>query len=151
MAERTPVPRVPPLWRVRLRLLLRSSRQNWALFWESRIGPIGLLIILIFLLGMAAHPILMRTVWEPRVYDPVMGFDWALVGRHPAPPSWAHPLGTDPIGRDILSQLLWSTQSAFAIGVTAAVISVVIGTLIGAVCAYFGGWWTSCSCAWPTW
>lgn len=130
---------ITPLWKVRLRLLARSSRQNWALFWESRIGPIGLLIILVFVLAMVAHPILLRTVWEPRVYDPVMGFDRTLVGRHPAPPSWAHPLGTDPIGRDILSQLMWSTRSAFALGVTAAVISVVIGTLIGAVCAYFGG------------
>lgn len=130
---------ITPLWKMRLRLLARSSRQNWSLFWESRIGPLGLLIIILFLLAMVAHPILLRTVWKPQVYDPVMGFDRALVGRHPAPPSWAHPLGTDPIGRDILSQLISSTWSEFALGVTAAAISVVIGTLIGAVCAYFGG------------
>lgn len=131
--------RIEPLWKVRLRLRARSARQNWALFWESRIGPIGLLIIVLFLLLMAAHPILMSTVWEPRVYDPVRGFDLTLVGRHPAPPSWAHPLGTDPIGRDVLSQLMWSTRSEFALGVTAAVISVVIGTVVGAMSAYFGG------------
>jgi peptide/nickel transport system permease protein len=128
-----------PLWRIRLRLWTRSLQKNWALFWESRIGPIGLGIILFFVLLMIAHPILMATVWDPRVYDPVVGFDRDLLGRHPAPPSWAHPLGTDPIGRDVLSQLMWSTRSAFALGVTSALITVIIGTVIGAVCAYFGG------------
>ncbi|MEN3009533.1 MAG: ABC transporter permease [Candidatus Bipolaricaulaceae bacterium] len=131
--------RLEPLWRIRARLLLRSFQRNWALFWESRIGPLGLGIILLFVLMMVAHPILMATVWDPRVYDPIVGFDPELVGKHPAPPSLAHPLGTDPIGRDVLSQLLWSTRSEFALGVTAALITVTIGTLIGAVCAYFGG------------
>ncbi len=128
-----------PLWKVRVHLFLGAARRNWALFAESKIGLVGLGIIVLFLLMMAAHPILMSTVWEPRVYDPVRGFDPRLVGRHPAPPSWAHPLGTDPIGRDVLSQLMWSARSEFALGVTAAVISVVIGTIVGAVCAYFGG------------
>jgi peptide/nickel transport system permease protein len=131
--------KIEPLWKIRLRLAIRSLRRNWALFWESRIGPLGLGIILFFVLLMIAHPILMATVWDPRVYDPIVGFDRALVGRHPAPPSWAHPLGTDPIGRDVLSQLMWSTRSEFALGVTSALITVVIGTLIGAICAYFGG------------
>ncbi len=138
MVASTPV-RHDPLWKVRIRLWWRSVRHNWGLFVESRIGLVGLAIILLFVVMMIVHPILMATVWERRVYDPVLGFDPRLVGRHPAPPSWAHPLGTDPIGRDILSQLMYSTRSEFALGVTAAVISVVIGTIIGAVCAYFGG------------
>lgn len=128
-----------PLWRARLRLKLRGLRKNWGLFWESRIGPIGLAIIIFFAFFALAHPILMATIWDPSVYDPVMGFDPRLVGRHPAPPSWAHPLGTDPLGRDILSQLMYSTRWAFALGVTAAVITVTIGTIIGSVAAYFGG------------
>ena len=139
MTTKTNTYRFEPLWRVRLRLFWRSLKKNWGLFWESRIGPIGLGIILAFVLLMAAHPILMSTVWDPKVYDPIMGFDQKLVGQHPAPPSWAHPLGTDPIGRDILSQLMWSARSEFALGVTAAVITVTIGTLIGSICAYFGG------------
>ncbi|MFN3346672.1 MAG: ABC transporter permease, partial [Candidatus Bipolaricaulaceae bacterium] len=131
--------KLEPLWKIRLHLFLKSFQRNWALFWESRIGPIGLGIILVFVLMMIAHPILMATVWDPRVYDPIVGFDRALLGKHPAPPSPAHPLGTDPIGRDILSQLMWSTRSEFALGVTSALITVVIGTVIGAICAYFGG------------
>ena len=139
MTTKTTSYRFEPLWKIRLRLFWRSLRKNWGLFWESRIGPVGLFIILAFILFMVAHPILMSTVWDPKVYDPIMGFDPKLVGQHPAPPSWAHPLGTDPIGRDILSQLMWSTRSEFALGLTAAVITVTIGTMIGSVSAYFGG------------
>ncbi len=131
--------KLEPLWQIRLRLFLGGARKNWGLFWESRIGPLGLGIILLFVLMMVAHPMLMATIWDPRVYDPVMGFDPALLGKHPAPPSLAHPLGTDPLGRDVLSQLMWSTRSEFALGVTSALITVVIGTCIGAICAYFGG------------
>ncbi len=131
--------RLEPLWRVRLRLMGRSLRRNWGLFWESRIGPLGLFIILFFLLFMVAHPILMGTVWDKRIYDPVMGFDQSLVGLHPAPPSAAHLLGTDPIGRDVLSQLMYSTRFAFILGMVSAVLTVVIATLLGATCAYFGG------------
>jgi len=131
--------RLEPLWRVRLRLMGRSLRRNWGLFWESRIGPLGLFIILFFLLFMVAHPILMGTVWDKRIYDPVMGFDQSLVELNPAPPSAAHLLGTDPIGRDVLSQLMYSTRFAFILGMVSAILTVVIATLLGATCAYFGG------------
>ncbi|NPA92037.1 MAG: ABC transporter permease [Chloroflexi bacterium] len=84
------------------------------------------------------HPILMRTVWDPSVYDPITGYDFEIL-RHPAPPSWRHLLGTDPLGRDVLSQLMYSTQTEFILGVVAALITVSIGTMIGAVSAYYGG------------
>jgi len=54
--------KIEPLWKIRLRLSFQSLRRNWALFWESRIGPLGLGIILFFVLLMIAHPILMATV-----------------------------------------------------------------------------------------
>ncbi|AMW33077.1 ABC transporter permease [Fervidobacterium islandicum] len=58
---------------------------------------------------------------------------------HPLPPSKWHWLGTDPIGRDILVQLMVSTPSEFVLGVLAALITVVIGTIIGTASAYYGG------------
>lgn len=127
-----------PLWRVRLRLWWRSIRGGWALFAENPIGLIGLGIILFFGLIAIAHPILMRTVWEPRVYDPISGFDLEIP-FHPAPPSPRHLLGTDPQGRDILSQLMYSTRFEFALGILSAVVTVVIATTIGAISAYYGG------------
>ncbi len=127
-----------PLWRVRLELFWKSIRTNWALFVENPIGVIGLAVILFFALMAILHPILMKTVWDPTVYDPITGYDFQIL-RHPAPPSARHLLGTDPLGRDVLSQLMYSTQTEFILGVVAALITVSIGTLIGALSAYYGG------------
>jgi peptide/nickel transport system permease protein len=131
--------RAQPLWRVRLKLLAGTLWNNWKLFTENKIGLIGLAIIL-FYAGLAiAHPLLMGTVWDPLIYDPVIGFD-PLAAPHPSPPSAQHWLGTDPLGRDVLSQLMFSTASEFILGMVAALITVTIGTSIGALAAYFGGW-----------
>jgi peptide/nickel transport system permease protein len=64
-----------PLWRIRLRLFRRSFAKNWGLFTESKMGIVGLIIIAIFGLMAIAQPILMSTVWDPAVYDPVSGYD----------------------------------------------------------------------------
>lgn len=127
-----------PLWRVRLRLLWKNLRANAAIFSENKIGVIGLLITLIFAMMAFAHPLLMATVWDFRTYDPITGFD-ALSTRQPAPPSARHLLGTDPLGRDVLSQLMYSTRNEFILGLLAALITVTIATTIGAVSAYYGG------------
>jgi len=127
-----------PLWRVRLRLFARSLRASWAMFTESPIGLIGLGVIIFYGLLALAHPILMKTVWAPSVYDPVSGFD-LQIAFHPSPPSARHLLGTDPLGRDVLSQLMYSTRWEFALGILSAVVTVVIATTVGAVSAYYGG------------
>jgi ABC-type dipeptide/oligopeptide/nickel transport systems, permease components len=130
--------RQQPLWKIRLRLFARSLRTNWRLFAENRIGLIGLAIILFFALLAIAHPILMKYVWDPNVYDPVVGYAYEET-MQPAPPSPRHLLGTDPLGRDVVSQLMFSARSEFILGLVAALITVTIGTTIGAISAYFGG------------
>jgi len=127
-----------PLWRVRLRLFLRGLRANWALFAENPIGLLGIGVIFFFGLLALAHPILIKTVWPRSVYDPVNGFDLETPVS-PAPPSARHLLGTDPLGRDVLSQLMYSTASEFALGIVAAIVTVTIATTIGAISAYYGG------------
>ncbi|MBU1226924.1 MAG: ABC transporter permease [Actinobacteria bacterium] len=66
--------------------------------------------------------------------------DIVTIPQQPAPPSKGHWLGTDPLGRDILSQLMYSTRAAFAMGAIAAFMSVLIATTVGSVAAYYGGW-----------
>ncbi len=127
-----------PLWRIRLRLALRGLKESWALFVQNPIGIIGLVIIVIFGLMALSHPLLMKYVWEPRVYDPITGYD-IMVLQHPAPPSARHLLGTDPLGRDILSQLLYGTRFGFSLGLSAALIAVLVSTTLGALAAYYGG------------
>lgn len=164
-----------PLWRIRLRLFRKAVAANWRLFRQSWVGLVGLGIIGVFALMALAHPVLMGTVWEQRIYDPVRGHDAPVreltvveevtdsttevdlatarlrgdfdveVGDvvtrplQPAPPSRAHLLGTDPLGRDVLSQLMFSARAAFAMGALAAIVTVVIATTIGSVAAYAGG------------
>lgn len=127
-----------PLWKVKLKLSIRSLKTNLRLFAENTIGLIGLTLILFFFLFMIAQPILMKYVWSPVVYDPVMGYD-AAIAEHPSAPSSTHILGTDALGRDVLSQLMWSTRAAFTLGLIAAVVTAVIATTVGAVTAYYGG------------
>ncbi len=127
-----------PLWRVRLQMGLKSLRTGWALFAENPIGLVGLGVIIFFGLLTIAHPILMNTVWNRKVYDPVNGFD-IEIAYHPSPPSLRHPLGTDVLGRDVLSQLMFSTRYEFALGILAALVTSIVATTVGAVAAYYGG------------
>ncbi len=101
-------------------------------------GVFGLGIIVFYALLALAHPMLMSSIWEPSIYDPVVGYSYDEV-RQPAPPSPRHLLGTDPLGRDVLSQLMFSARSEFLLGLLAAIVTVTIGTSVGAVAAYFGG------------
>lgn len=155
IAATTSVKVIEPLWRVRLRLAWRSFQTGWDIFRENPIGLIGLGMIAFFGLMAIAHPLLIATVWPPNVYDPLMGYDKEII-VHPSPPTWIpnaateiqslrplskfrHILGTDPLGRDVLSQLMSSTQSEFALGMMAALVTVVVETTLGAITAYYGG------------
>jgi peptide/nickel transport system permease protein len=57
-----------------------------------------------------------------------------------APPSAEHLLGTDDNGRDVLSQLILGTQISMLVGFCAALVSAVVGTIVGITAGYFGGW-----------
>lgn len=57
-----------------------------------------------------------------------------------APPSWEHPFGTDYLGRDVLSRVIHGGRISLAIGIVAVLISGVIGTAVGALAGFRGGW-----------
>ena len=56
------------------------------------------------------------------------------------PPSEDYLLGTDRLGRDILSRLIYGTRQSLQMGVVATVIAAVVGVIIGAIAGYYGGW-----------
>jgi peptide/nickel transport system permease protein len=56
------------------------------------------------------------------------------------PPSWAHPFGTDDVGRDLLLRCVHGLRVSLLVGVTAALTATVIGTAVGAAAGALGGW-----------
>ncbi|MFC5144395.1 ABC transporter permease [Streptomyces aureoversilis] len=56
------------------------------------------------------------------------------------PPSWAHPFGTDEVGRDLLLRSVYGLRVSLLVGVAAALAATVIGTAVGAVAGALGGW-----------
>ncbi|HXF81964.1 MAG TPA: ABC transporter permease [bacterium] len=68
-------------------------------------------------------------------YDPE-----ATTGAPLEPPSRRHPLGTNDIGQDILSELIFGVRISLSIGFFAAAVAITIGTLVGLLAGYFGRW-----------
>jgi len=56
------------------------------------------------------------------------------------PPSFRHPLGTDLLGRDLLSRMIYGTRVSLEVGLVAVGISLGVGTILGALAGYYGGW-----------
>lgn len=63
-----------------------------------------------------------------------------LTDAFEAAPSWHHPLGTDQVGRDQLSRLIYGARVSLSVGIGSVLISSVIGTVLGLVAGYFGRW-----------
>ena len=57
-----------------------------------------------------------------------------------APPSFGHPLGTDQLGRDVLSRMIWGARISLKVGFVATGIAMLIGTILGAASGYYGRW-----------
>ncbi|MBW5445408.1 ABC transporter permease subunit [Cohnella sp. CFH 77786] len=99
-------------------------------FMHNPFAVAGLVIVLIFvLIALLAHKL---APYDPTRID--MMFPNLPAG------SEGHLLGTDELGRDILSRLIYSSQISLKVGFSVAIVSVVIGAMIGAVSGYFGGW-----------
>lgn len=95
---------------------------------RSPLTVIGLVLLLIFGASALFAPLL-------PLPDPL---DQVLTARL-NPPSPVHPLGTDQLGRDILSRIVFGGQISLTIGLTIVVVAGLVGTLIGLVSGYFGG------------
>jgi peptide/nickel transport system permease protein len=100
-------------------------------FSRSRSARLGLLVVL--LLGLVA---LVAPLLAP--FDPLR--PGALLTERMVGPSAAHLMGTDQSARDVFSRLLYGARISLGIGVLAVGIAMTLGTLLGAVAGYLGGW-----------
>ena len=102
--------------------------RSWRRFKRFKPGVVALFFIAV--LGVIT---LFPGVFEPYSYTKI------APAQRGASPSWAHPLGQDDLGRDILSRLIRGTRVAYVVALAAMSISLAIGVTVGAVAGYFGG------------
>ena len=101
---------------------------SWSFLRRQPVGAIGVALVLIFgLAGVCADWI--------APYNPTAN-DFAAMTEAP---SWAHWLGTDQLGRDLLSRILFGARTAFIVGLTSALVGGFSGLVIGVASAYFSG------------
>ena len=62
--------------------------------------------------------------------------DWSQIRK---PPTWAHPFGTDDLGRDVLSRVVWGTRVSMQAGVVAILLAIAIGVPVGLAAGYYRG------------
>ncbi|MRX51805.1 ABC transporter permease subunit [Paracoccus sp. S-4012] len=107
----------------------RASRLalHWP-HWLSLPMMLGLLIVGFWAIMTVAAPLVAP-------YDPL-----DLVGRRLQAPSWEHWLGTDALGRDVLSRTLHGAVHSLPLAVMVVALSVLIGATLGALSGYLGGW-----------
>ncbi|WP_441916029.1 ABC transporter permease [Phyllobacterium sp. TAF24] len=107
----------------------RSNNRAWKKLKANKSALAGLIIISIFLILALAAPLLPMA-------DPV-ATSWSAIRKAP---SAAHWLGTDDIGRDILSRMIWGARASLMAGVFSVGIAVAVGVPLGLIAGYFGGW-----------
>ncbi|RMG01964.1 MAG: ABC transporter permease [Nitrospirae bacterium] len=97
-------------------------------FLRNRLAMAGLILVTILFLVAIFAPLL-----APYEYD--------YIDRHHIlePPSSAHPFGTDDLGRDVLSRMIYGARVSLSVGFVAVGIATLIGIIIGAIAGYYGG------------
>lgn len=120
-APENPAPATGPAVRTPFRRALRR-------FIRQPAGITGSLLLLLYVVAAVAAPLIAP-------HDPLTSYRTAPLHA----PSGEFLLGTDPIGRDILSRIIYGARPALVVGISAVVVGAVIGCLSGMAAGYFGG------------
>lgn len=98
-------------------------------FRHNRVAVAGALVIALVAIAGVFAPIL----------APHSPYTLGLGGEY-APPGWGHPLGTDELGRDILSRIMFGARYALGLSLVAVSLAAVLGILLGLITGFVGGW-----------
>jgi peptide/nickel transport system permease protein/oligopeptide transport system permease protein len=104
-------------------------RRFMRVFLNRKIVMIGLAIIVIFIISAIFAPVI--APYNPNEQN---------VMNSLRQPGGAHLLGTDALGRDILSRVIYGSRTSLLIGITVVAFSAVVGMGLGLIAGYFGGW-----------
>lgn len=100
----------------------------------NRLKKHKLAVISAFLLILIYFAALLTPLIAPYKIDQM---DFTAIGQ---PPSLKHPMGTDNLGRDVMTRAMYGGRISLAVGLSVAILSALIGTFIGAISGYYGGW-----------
>src|SRR5512139_3319102 len=100
----------------------------WQRLRHNRMAMAGAAIVLVMFLLAAAAPLLGR---DPGAID---------IAQRLQAPNWSHPLGTDDLGRDVLTRILYGARISLLVGFVAVGIATGIGIVLGALAGYYGRW-----------
>jgi len=101
----------------------------WPRLRRNRMAMTGLIVVLLLFAVSLMAPFLTP-------YDPSAINAWDVLQA----PSWKHWFGTDELGRDVLTRVLFGARISLKVGFVAVGIAVLLGTLVGLVAGYYGGW-----------
>ncbi len=111
----------------------RLRRSEWKrilrVFWRRKLAVIGLALVVLMILVAIFAPFLAP-------YDP---YETDILNKL-ASPSGEHLLGTDSVGRDTLSRVIYGTRTSLLVAVFAVLLGALIGQLLGLLAGFFGGW-----------
>ncbi len=112
-----------------------SPLQEFWRYFSANHGAVGGLVVVVAVLLMAAV-----APWiSPYAPDLTDNSVFLVPPAWQSGGSWAHPLGTDAIGRDILSRLIYGARLSLTIGLAVVALSVMVGTVLGLLAGYFKG------------
>ena len=123
-----------PQWARATATWREALRVAWVVARGDRYASIGLLVYAVFAVVALAAPLVAPYNPHVLIYQP----DGEVAAN--LPPTAAHWLGTTNLGRDIFSQLLFGARAALLVGFAAAFGVVVVGTFVGLLAGYYGGW-----------
>ncbi|MBZ9738115.1 ABC transporter permease [Mesorhizobium sp. CO1-1-4] len=113
---------------------LKPRAGVWRRLAQRRLALLGLVIVAVVVAGAILAPWLTG-------YDPnEQMFDGLTIEGSPLPPNAKFWLGTDLLGRDLLTRILYGARTSLIIGIVANGVALFIGTLVGVTAGYFRGW-----------
>ena len=108
---------------------MSDTKRFFKALFKRKIVAVALVVIIFFLLCAVASPLIAtHDPHEQDLFNILKG------------PSAEHWLGTDNLGRDVYSRIIYGSRIAFTVGIFAVIISGVLGTALGLAAGYFGGW-----------
>jgi ABC-type dipeptide/oligopeptide/nickel transport system permease subunit len=104
----------------------QAARSRFA---RNKLAMIGLVVVILLVIITVFGPLLIPYAYDKPIFTDANQF-----------PSWTHIMGTDSLGRDVFSRVIYGARISLFIGIVVQAIGIVIGVILGSLAGLFGGW-----------